>query len=427
MDRVILHSDMNSFYANVECLYHPEFAGKPVAVGGSVESRHGIILAKNQEAKKYGVRTAEALWEARQKCPGLIIVPPRYSLYQRFSQKARHIYYQYSEQVEPFGLDESWIDITGSGNIVGHRTGEEIAHEIRQRVKEELGLTVSIGVSWNKIFAKFGSDYKKPDAVTVITRDNYKDIIYPQDVGDLLYVGYATRKKLRSAGIWTIGQLANTPLEFLHNRLGKMGEMLWLFAAGLDVSEVKRFNPAKKDNDLVIKSIGNSMTTPRDLVNIGDVRLVVYLLTESVGMRLREAGFLCQVVGISVRNKALASFTRQYKIGKPTDLTKEMAATAMQLFLENYDFNIDMAIRSLGVRAMALVPASTPIQVDLFTDEQQRIKQAKLEKSIDNLRRRFGNNAIRRAITLGDDKMSVLDIKSDNVIHPVGFFQQAEE
>lgn len=421
-DRIILHSDMNSFYASCECLYHPEFAGKPVAVGGDPESRHGIILAKNQEAKKYGVKTAEALWEAYAKCPDLIIVKPNYSLYQRFSRKARMIYYDYTDQVEPFGLDESWLDVTKSTYL--HKTGEEIAEEISHRIKNELGLTVSIGVSWNKIFAKFGSDYKKPDAITVINRKNYKDIVFPQDVGELLYVGRATRRKLRGIGIYSVGQLARAPIETLRNKLGKMGEVLWTFANGLDISGVKVFDVDAADNDLVIKSIGNSMTTPRDLVCVNDVKLVTYLLAESVGMRLREAGLFCKTIGLSVRNKELQSFTRQMRLDKPTDLTQELAKADIELFLRNYNFHNDMAIRSIGIRAMDLVPNTTPIQVDLFGDETRRLRLAKLDQAIDKIRNRYGNNAVRRGITLGDELMTALDIKKDNVIHPVGYFQK---
>lgn len=423
MNRVILHSDMNSFYASVECLYHPEYAGKPVAVGGDVENRHGIILAKNQEAKKYDVKTAEALWEARAKCPDLIIVPPNFKLYQRFSKMARNIYYQYTDRVEPFGLDEAWLDVTS--NVGDITSGYQIAQEIRQRIKSELGLTVSIGVSWNKIFAKFGSDYKKPDAVTLIGPKNYQGIVYGQDVGDLLYVGRATRKKLRGIGILTIGQLAMTPVDVLRERLGKMGEVLSIFARGLDASEVKVFDPEANDNDLVVKSIGNSMTTPRDLTTYDDVKLVTYLLSESVGMRLREAGYLSSVIGISVRDKELKSFTRQRKIKRPSDLTREIAEAALDVFRTNYNMDKDMAIRSMGVRAMSLVPTTTPIQVDLFTDENKRIKLRSLEKTLDTLKSRYGNNAVRRGLTIGDNLMSTMDIKKDNVIHPIGYFQES--
>lgn len=418
-ERVILHSDCNCFYASVEELHHPELHGLPIAVAGDPENRHGIILAKNQLAKKQGVKTAEAIWEAKQKSPGLVIIPPNYPLYQKFSRMAREIYYSYTDRVEPFGLDESWCDVTGSVHLFG--SGEEIAQEIRQRIKRELGITVSIGVSWNKIFAKFGSDYKKPDAVTCITRENYRKIVWEKPVGDLLYVGRSTEKKLRKKGIDTVGRLAQAPVEDLRLWLGKMGEILWTFANGLDISEVKCFDPNLNDNDREIESIGNSITTPRDLFNLDEVKLVLYMLTESVAMRTREAGFKCKTFAISVRDKNLMSFTRQQKLENPTNITKEMAEAALHLFKKNYNFSEQSAIRSLGVRAMNLTPEKIPIQLNLFTDEERRIKQENLDKTMDGLRHRFGNNSVRRAITLGDT-MSELDPKRDNVIHPVGYF-----
>ena len=235
MERTVLHIDCNKFYASVECLYRPEIRNKPVAVGGDVESRHGIILTKNEIASKYGLTGGEPLWKARKKCPDLIIVPPNYPLYLRFSKLARMIYADYSEFIEPFGLDENWIDVSGSV-----QSGEEIANEIRERVKSELGITVSVGVSFNKIFAKLGSDYKKPDAVTVISKDNFRDIVWPLPCGDLLMVGRATAAKLNSYGIKTIGELANTDEKFLKTVLGKNGQTLRDYANGLDISPVRR-------------------------------------------------------------------------------------------------------------------------------------------------------------------------------------------
>ncbi|MBI4856272.1 MAG: DNA polymerase IV [Acetobacterium woodii] len=417
MERVILHSDINSFYANVECLYHPEIRNLPVAVGGNPEKRHGIILAKNQKAKEAGVKTGEALWQARQKCPNLVVMPPNYELYLRFSRLARKIYNRYSNQVEPFGLDESWFDVTNSVKLYG--SGEEIAQKVSQDIQNELGITVSIGVSWNKIFAKFGSDYKKPNAITVITRDNYKKIIWAQEVGDLLYIGRSTKKKLMKYGIYTIGQLAQTSPDFLVLQLGKMGMVLWRFANGLDDSPVKPFDEQYNGNERILKSIGNSITTPRDLKDLKDVKFIIYMLTESVAMRLRETGCYCLTVAIHVRNKELESFTRQMKLSKPSDLTKEIAEAAIVLFENNYDFSSD--IRSMGVRVTDLVPDSTPIQLDVFGNEEIRMRQARLDDAVDDLRKRFGNLAVRRAVTIGD-QMSCLDPKKEHVIHPIGYF-----
>ncbi|MDZ5725650.1 DNA polymerase IV [Acetobacterium sp. K1/6] len=417
MERIILHSDINSFYANVECLYHPEIRNLPVAVGGNPEKRHGIILAKNQKAKEAGVKTGEVLWQARAKCPELVVRAPNYELYLRFSRLARKIYNRYSDQVEPFGLDEAWLDVTNSARIYG--SGPVIAEKINRDIQEELGITVSIGVSWNKIFAKFGSDYQKPNAITVITRDNYKKIVWQQEVGDLLYVGRSTKKKLMKYGIYTIGQLAKTSLDFLVLQFGKMGAVLWRFANGLDDSPVKSFDEHYNGNERILKSIGNSITTPRDLKDLKDVKFIIYMLTESVAMRLRETGCYCLTVAIHVRNKELHSFTRQLKLVKPSDLTREIAEAAIALFENNYDFSSD--IRSMGVRVTDLVPDSTPIQLDLFGNEELRVRQARLDETVDDLRKRFGNLAVRRAVTIGD-QMSCLDPKKDHIIHPIGYF-----
>ncbi|HEY5557541.1 DNA polymerase IV [Acetobacterium sp.] len=362
MERVILHSDINCFYANVECLYHPELRDLPVAVGGNPEKRHGIILAKNQKAKEAGVKTGEVLWQARAKCPNLVILLPNYERYLHFSRLARKIYNHYSDQVESFGLDECWVDVTNSAKL--HGGGEEIAQKISREIQDQLGITVSIGVSWNKIFAKFGSDYKKPNAITVINQDNFKQIVWEQEVGDLLYVGRSTKKKLYKYGIYTIGQLANASADFLVLQFGKMGAVLWRFANGLDDSPVKCFDEDYNGNERIIKSIGNSITTPRDLKNLEDVKLIMYMLTESVAMRLRETGCFCQTVAIHVRNKELNSFTRQAKLSRPSDITNEIAEAAIHLFKRNYDFCSD--IRSLGVRVADLVPDTIPIQLDVF-------------------------------------------------------------
>lgn len=417
MERVILHVDINSFYASVECLYHPEIRNRPVAVGGNPEKRHGIILAKNEKAKKAGVKTGESLGQALGKCPDLIIVRPNYERYLKYSRESRQIYNRYSDQIEPFGLDEAWIDVTNSINLYG--SGEAIANRISRDIKNELGVTVSIGVSWNKIFAKYGSDYKKPDAVTVINKENYQSIVWNQEAGDLLYVGRATKRKLMKFGIYTIGQLARSSPDFLSTVFGKMGMVLWRFANGLDDSLVKSFDEDYNGNERLVKSIGNSITTPRDLTNLKDVKLIIYMLTESVAMRLRETGCYCQTVAIHVRNKELYSFTRQMKLKKPSDLTNEIAQGAIQLFVNHYDFSSD--IRSMGVRVTDLVPDTTPIQLDLFGDEEIRLRQGRLDDAVDDLRRRFGNLSVRRAIAI-DDKMGCLDAKKDHVIYPISYF-----
>ena len=305
--RHILHVDQNCFYASVEMQRHPELRDKPLAVCGSQEERHGIVLTANYIAKPYGVKTGMAIWQARQRCPDLVILPPDMDEYIRISHMAREIYEDYTDQVEPFGLDESWLDVTGSVGLFGDPM--TIAREISGRIKFELGITASIGVADNKITAKLGSDYKKPDAITRIGEDNYKEIVFPLPVEDLLYVGPATSKKLRAIGVSTIGRLAECPVEVLVRRLGKMGAVLHTFANGRDISPVQR-----SDHIPNIKSVGNSATTPRDLENEEDVKLMLILLAESVCCRMRELVSRCTVVEIYVRDTELNSFCRQRKL-----------------------------------------------------------------------------------------------------------------
>lgn len=411
MEKTILHIDCNKFYASVECLHHPELRDKPVAVGGSAESRHGIILTKNEIASKYGLSVGEPLWKARQKCPDLIVVPPNFPLYVRFSKMARRIYEDYSDYIEPFGLDESWIDVTGD-----RRGGENIALEIKERVKAELGITVSIGVSFNKVFAKFGSDYKKPDAVTVINKENYKDIVWKSPCSDLLLVGPATTRKLNSYGIYTIGDLAQTDTKFLKSVLGKNGELIYNFANGLDSSPVSH-----KDDERAVKSIGNSTTTPRDMVNNEDVKAVVTVLGESVARRMREQGLKGKTVTISVRDKNLHSFTRQCKLNSSTDVSIEIINKAMKIFYENYKWN--NPVRSIGV-AVSDFNIDEGIQYDLSGSVEKREKLEKLERAVDDIRRRFGTYAVQRASLLKDEGLSRFNPHDDHTIHPVGYFKE---
>ena len=298
MNRTILHSDCNCFYASVELLHHPELRGKPVAVGGDPEARHGIVLTADYTAKRYGVKTGMALWQAKQVCPDITFLPPRMDLYLRFSRMAQEIYADYTDKREPYGIDESWLDVTDSATLKGD--GFHIAQEISSRMKKELGITVSVGVSFNKIFAKLGSDYKKPDAITTMYEDEFQRKAWCLPVSDLLYVGNATNKKLYSMGIRTIGDLAESDETLLVRKLGKMGSILWAFANGYDESPVKLENTSAP-----VKSVGNSTTTPRDMETDEDVKIVLYILAESVAARLRENGFRCRTVEISVRDKEL--------------------------------------------------------------------------------------------------------------------------
>lgn len=411
-ERTILHSDCNGFYASVECLHNPEIRNKPVAVAGDVDNRHGIILAKNELAKKFKIKTGEAIWQAKNKCPELVVVPPHFKLYQRFSAMAKSIYSQYSDRVENFGLDEAWIDVTGDPL---KRSGVEIAQEIRKRVKYELGITVSIGVSFNKIFAKFGSDYKKPDAVTEITRDNFKDIVWPQPASDLLYVGRSTNKKLSSIGIYTIGDIANTPIKILRDNLGKWGDLIYSFANGYDSSPVMPI-----DSQNVVKSIGNSTTTPRDLLNNEDVKTVMFVLCDSVCRRMREQGMFAKTVCINIRDTGLFSFTRQMKLREYTDITRTIQNAAMELFVKSYDWK--KPLRSVGVSLTDLAPNSISRQIDILDNEKDNLRQEQLDKTLDWLKQRFGAYSVRNGNLLIDRGLSSFNPKEEHTIHPVGYF-----
>lgn len=403
MDRVIIHSDANCFYASVEMLYHPEFAGKPLAVGGDPEARHGIVLTANYIAKKQGVKTGMALWQARQACPDVIFVPPRMNLYLKFSSMLREIYGEYTDKIEPYGCDEAWLDVSDSSSLKGE--GRKIANEISARVKKELGITVSEGISWNKIYAKLGSDYKKPDAITEFNRENYKRLIWRLPVSDLLYVGKSTNRTLSKYGIHTIGDLACTDPDFLMKQLGKMALVIHSFANGWDESLV-----APEGYSAPIKSIGNSTTTPRDLENNLDVQIIFMALAESVSARLRKHGFKCNTVAISIRDNGLYHFSRQMHLREPTDITDEIMKAAMELFRDNYDWS--HPIRSLGVRSADLVTADIPVQMSLFMNEEKRARQEKMDKAVDEIRRRFGYFSIQRAFMYQDKILSKLDAQA---------------
>lgn len=412
--RTILHVDLNNFYASVECLYNPSLRNKPVAVAGDPANRHGIILAKNMPAKKMGVKTGEAIWQAQQKVPDLICVPPQYDKYLRFSRAARKIYCRFTDQVEAFGIDECWLDVSGSLNLFD--SGPEIAKKIRRTVKDELGLTVSVGVSWNKIFAKFGSDYKKPDAITCITKENYKNIVWPLPVSELLYVGKASAYKLNRRAIYTIGDLAERDPVLLKLALGKWGLILSDFARGLDTAPVRTI-----DERSAIKSIGNGVTTPRDITHADDAKLVFICLSESVAARLRENALKCTGVEITLRDNTLYTINRQMQLPYPTYFSEDIINAAMQLLHRNYDFYNNKHLRSLGVRGINLVTADAGIQLDLFCDAKLDQKE-KLAKAVDQLRHRFGHDAILRAASLLDNSLRI-NPKDDHVIHPHSYFR----
>jgi DNA polymerase-4 len=387
VNRTILHCDLNGFYAAVECLHRPELKNVPMAVCGDVEKRHGIILAKNELAKKFGITTAETVWQAKRKCPGLVLVLPRHDEYDKYSGLVNRLYERFTPLVEPFGIDESWLDVTGTMRIFGD--GRKIADTIRAAVKAELGLSVSVGVSFTKVFAKLGSDYKKPDATTVITRDNYRDIVFPLPVSDLLFVGDTAANKLAVIGIATIGQLASSDRNLVMATLGKMGGVLHGYANGLDDEPVRSAADARQ-----AKSIGNGMTFKRDLLGADDIRTGVMALSETVAARLRSEGLKCQTVQVMIKDPQFRSISRQRKLAVPSHLAAEIGGTAIELISSAWDMKAK--IRTITVTGADLVTGDGSGQMSLFADahDGQRAKTEKIERTMDSIRNRFGKGAI---------------------------------
>lgn len=393
-DRYILHCDCNGFFASVELLSYPELWDKPVAVGGDSETRHGIVLAKNEAAKKYGIKTAETLWQARKKCPDLIVLPPHHDRYSHYSKIINGIYTQYTDLVEPFGIDESWLDVTNTYMLFAD-SPQQLADELRQRIKYETGLTISVGVSFNKIFAKLGSDYKKPDATTVIDRNNYKDIVYPLSVGDLIYVGKSTQSALAEMGVKTIGQLAQMPLKTLEERFGKHGTDLYKYANGLEDSPVSSYY-SEKD----VKSIGSGNTFGKNLNTMEEIKPALLRLSEDVGTRLRRRGMYANGVQLTIRYPDFHTFTRQCKIPS-TDITNDIYKRALKLFIDNR--NPQIAIRALTVTAIDLEKEKRVAQMSLFDTgaDKKREKNEKLQATIDRIRDKYGNASVQSATVMG--------------------------
>ena len=408
MGRVILHCDLNNFYASCECSRDMSIKDKPVAVCGSQEERHGIVLAKNYHAKAFGVSTGEAIWQAKQKCPNLVIVPPHYELYMKYSKLVRSIYLEYSDQVESFGMDECWVDISGKGMSI--EKGTTIAHEIRERVKFETGLTISAGVSFNKVFAKLGSDMKKPDAVTVIPEESFKEIVWPLHSSEMLGVGRATQSTLDKYCINTIGKIAAMPEAFMKNHFGKNGSFLWHCARGEDVSPVRSI-----DVHVPAKSFGHGTTTIEDLTCNEDVWRVMLELTQDIGTNLRICNQKASGISIMVRDNTLYAKQWQCKLLCPTQSAFALAKAAYELFLRSYKW--DNMIRSVTVTAINLVDLNVPVQLDLFTDYSKIEKREKLEDCVETLRKRFGKNAIIPAAILQNGKTNLNPVK---LIMPTG-------
>ena len=396
MERAILHSDLNCFYASVEMMLDPRLREKAVAVCGSTEDRHGIVLAKSEKAKKAGVKTGMVNWEARQLCRDLIMVPPQYDQYLKYSKLTQAIYARYTDLVEPFGMDECWLDVTGSRNICGD--GMTIAEDIRRSVREELGLTVSIGVSYNKIYAKLGSDMKKPDAITEIRSDNYKDKVWPLHCSEMIYCGRATTAKLARFGITTIGDVANADPNFLKGLLGVNGLALWTYANGADHSRVMH-----KEFVSPIKSVGHGITCTADLENDEEVWKVILALSQDIGHRLRVHNLSAKTAQVAVRGNDLFGSQFQCKMPIKTQLPSEIASTAFKAFQEHYKWSTK--VRAVTVRAIELVPKSEPDQLTLFDDTARLDRRERLEDAIEELRGRFGKKAITYGSLLGNLKM----------------------
>ncbi|MBR3504406.1 MAG: DNA polymerase IV [Clostridia bacterium] len=396
MDRVILHCDCNSYFASVECIDRPELREVPMAVCGDPESRHGIILAKNEKAKKFGVQTAETIWQAKRKCPDLVLVPPSRDKYGYYCEKINALYAEYTDQVERFSIDESWLDVTGSAKLFGD--GKAIADELRRRVREEFELTISAGVSFNKVFAKLGSDYKKPDATTCVTRENYKELLFPLPVKDMLFVGPTAAQTLNRAMIFTIGDLANAPVDRLTALLGRSGETLHAYANGLDTSPVRRIG----ENDPA-RSISNSITFRRDLLGEEDIRTGLLMLAESVGYRMRRERVRARTVQVQIKDTNLRVISRQETLKAPTGLTKDIYRTALALVLKAW--RLDQPIRLLSLGVVNFEDENAPVQLSLFDGaDGGKARSEKLQSAIDGIRERFGKDAISAARLLDKEE-----------------------
>lgn len=388
-DRIILHCDLNCFFASVELLDKPALQNVPVAVCGDPASRHGIILAKNEPAKRMGVQTAETVWQAKQKCPHLILLPPHHSLYADYSRRVNTIYGQYTDLVEPFGIDESWLDVTGSLHLFGG-DARQLADDIRARLRQELRLTISVGVSFNKVFAKLGSDYKKPDATTVISRENWRDMVWPLPVGDLLFVGRAARRTLSQFGVETIGQLAACKPELLEQLMGKAGLQLYRYANGLDDAPVR---PQHEQEP--VKSVGNSTTFPENLTRWEQVRGGLQMLCDSVAARLRQQGLYCGGVAVGVRDAQFRTVSRQMRLPGPTHLMRDIYGAALEL--TGGIWKAPNPVRLLSVTALYITDSADSYQqLDLLAGDAtaRDRRQEQLESAMDAIRGKYGRDAI---------------------------------
>ncbi len=414
MSKVVLHADLNNFYASVACLAHPEWREQPLAVCGDPSLRHGIVLAKNMPAKRKGVITGQAIWQAKQSCPDLRTIAPDFDEVLRLSGVVRGIFGRYTNRVQPFGVDEAWLDV--SGPCVEIDDGFRIANHLRHTVREETGLTLSVGVSDNRVYAKLGSDLKKPDGVSVVCARNRAQVLDPLPVGDLLFVGRATAKKLHAIGIYTIGQLAAVDPGALKAVFGKNGVMLSHFARGDDTASV-----IAEDMQPAMKSVGNSITTVHDITTLHDARITLYGLCESVASRMRKHHVAGRVVQLSIRNATLDWYQRQQKLNFNTDSSFDLFVTAYALLQANWQAG--SPLRSLGVSVSALSPAGMLMQLSFLPEDAMRQKHQILEHTIDHIRDRYGHFAIQRAIMLADRPLGKFNPEDEHVVHPLPFFK----
>ena len=389
-DRIILHCDLNNFFASVSLLSNPTLYDMPVAVCGSIEARHGIVLAKNEIAKKFGVKTAEAVWEAKQKCPDLVTLPPDYKKYHEYSVRAREIYARYTDLIEPFGIDECWLDVTGSTLLFG--AGEQIANKIRNDIKRELGITISVGVSFNKVFAKLGSDMKKPDAITIISRENFKQKVWCLPVSDMLFVGKSTAQKLNQNGIFTIGDVTKCDDTMLSRLLGKAGAQLKNYALGEDVSPV-----TPESDDDIPKSIGRTITPPEDIVNSDGVWKLYIGIAEEISEILHSKGLYAATIQVHTRDTNLKTKEYSRTLTSPLNTSILLAREAMKIFEKNYTW--DLPLRSVGFRVTNLKGDNVAFQTNIFDDDRDNEREEKIENSILNVRKKFGHKSLVRGRT----------------------------
>ncbi len=402
-ERLIFHCDCNNFFASCEILEKPELRDVPMAVAGDPEERVGVVVAKNELAKKYGVKTTDTVWQAKKKCPGIVFVPPRHHYYKEISDKVNLIYRDYSDYVEPASIDESYLDLSGTLEYY-HQSARELADTIRERVKREIGITISVGVANNKIFAKMGSDYKKPDATTVILGEDYKEILWPLPVSDLMFAGRASVKLLNTKHIYTVGDLALQPKERVVSLLGKGGETLWAYANGLDTEPVRKWGDKPE-----IKSVSHGMTFRRDLFTEEEFLTGVAVQADRIAMSLRRHGLKGSVVSVQIKTPELAVISRQVSLDHYTWLEHEIRDVAMKLIRENW--RAGMPIRALTVGVTKLVPADEAAeQTDLFDllgekkdTGKAREKQDKMEAAVDGLRQKLGSMAVTLGVQQNED------------------------